>query len=88
MYCCYYYVCSINYIYRILKGILGQSGEINTETRGLLLTYKIEEAPYPKNIDKYFPPPFSIDEELKLRNDFRYFDCLHKCIIQLQKIFF
>lgn len=78
----------MNYIFRTLKGILGQSGEVNTETKGLLLTYKIEEEPYPTNIDKYFPPPFSIDEELKLRNDFRYFECLHKCTIQLQRNFF
>ncbi|VVC37803.1 Hypothetical protein CINCED_3A015729 [Cinara cedri] len=59
----------------ILKGVLGESGEINAETKGLLFTYKIQEDPYPIDIDKYFPPPFSVEEELKQRKDFRK-DCI------------
>lgn len=55
----------------VLKGVLGESGEINAETEGLLITHDIQEQPYPENIDQYFPPPFSVEEELKHRKDFR-----------------
>lgn len=64
-------------LFRILKGVLGESGDIKAETKGLLFTHKIEEEPYPKDIDQYFPPPFSVEEELKQRKDFRYFSSLH-----------
>lgn len=60
-------------IFRVLKGVLGESGEINTETLGILYTHEIEEEPYPKDIDQYFPSPFSVEEELKHREDFRWF---------------
>lgn len=64
---------------RILKGVLGESGEINAETKGILMSHNIQEEPYPKDIDQYFPPPFSVEEELKHRKDFRFCICLHKC---------
>lgn len=57
--------------FSVLKGVLGESGEINAETQGILYTHEIEEEPYPKDIDKYFPPPFSVNEELMHRKDFR-----------------
>ncbi|XP_001942877.1 DIS3-like exonuclease 2 [Acyrthosiphon pisum] len=55
----------------VLKGVLGESGKINAETEGILIAHDIQEHPYPENIDKYFPPPFSVEEELKHRKDFR-----------------
>lgn len=58
--------------FRILKGVLGVSGEINAETKGILISHDIQEDPYPNDIDQYFPPPFSVEEELKHRKDFRY----------------
>lgn len=58
-------------IFSVLKGVLGVSGEIKAETLGILHTHEIEEEPYPNDIDKYFPSPFSVEEELKHRNDFR-----------------
>jgi len=63
---------------RVLKGVLGESGKINAETEGILIAHDIQEHPYPENIDKYFPPPFSVEEELKHRKDFRYFTCDRK----------
>lgn len=57
--------------FRNLKGVLGESGEIKAETEGILITHKIQENPYPKDIDKYFPLPFLVEEELKHRKDFR-----------------
>jgi len=63
---------------RILKGVLGESGEINTETEGILIAHDIQAQPYPENIDQYFPPPFSVEEELRYRKDFRYFTYSHK----------
>lgn len=51
--------------------MLGESGDINAETKGILFTHEIEENPYPIDIDQYFPPPFSVEEELKHRKDFR-----------------
>jgi len=57
---------------RVLKGVLGESGKINAETEGILIAHDIQEHPYPDDIDKYFPPPFSVEEELKHRKDFRY----------------
>jgi len=56
-----------------LKGVLGESGKINAETEGILIAHGIQEHPYPENIDEYFPPPFSVEEELNHRKDFRYF---------------
>ncbi|KAL4084634.1 hypothetical protein QTP88_027564 [Uroleucon formosanum] len=55
----------------ILKGVLGESGKINAETEGILIAHDIQEHPYPEDIDKYFPPSFSVEEELKHRQDFR-----------------
>ncbi|XP_025193320.1 DIS3-like exonuclease 2 [Melanaphis sacchari] len=55
----------------ILKGVLGESGEINAETEGILISHDIQERPYPEDIDQYFPPQFSVEEELKHRKDFR-----------------
>ncbi|KAL5233445.1 hypothetical protein ACI65C_000855 [Semiaphis heraclei] len=55
----------------ILKGVLGESGQIKAETEGILITHDIQEHPYPEDIDQYFPPPFSVEEELKHRKDFR-----------------
>lgn len=55
----------------ILKGVLGESGEINTETEGILIAHDIQERPYPEDIDQYFPPQFSVEDELKYRKDFR-----------------
>lgn len=66
---------------RTLKGILGDSGDINAETRGLIISYNISEDPYPHDIDKYFPPPFKVEEELKHRKDFRCFIRSHVSII-------
>ncbi|XP_025424900.1 DIS3-like exonuclease 2 isoform X2 [Sipha flava] len=57
--------------YGTLKGVLGDSGDINAETRGLLMTHNISEDPYPKDIEQYFPPPFTLENELKYRKDFR-----------------
>lgn len=50
---------------------MGECGEINAETKGILVSHDIQEDPYPKDIDQYFPPPFSVEEELKHRKDFR-----------------
>lgn len=69
-------------IFRILKGVLGESGEIKAETGGILITHKIQEEPYPKDIDQYFPPPFSVEEELQHRKDFRYYLYVRKSVIQ------
>jgi len=66
-------------ISRILKGVLGESGEINAETEGILIAHDIHEQPYPEDIDQYFPPQFSVEEELKHRKDFRYLTCSHEC---------
>jgi len=55
----------------ILKGVLGESGEINAETQGILLSYDIQNEPYPKDINQYFPPAFCVEDELKHRKDFR-----------------
>lgn len=57
----------------VLKGVLGESGEINAETQGILITHEIPENPYPSDIEQYFPSPFDVEEELKHRKDFRYF---------------
>lgn len=63
----------LNCCFRILKEALGESGEINAETQGILVSHDIQEDPYPKDVDQYFPPPFSVEEELKHRKDFRLF---------------
>lgn len=67
----YIIILLINFGFRELKGVLGVSGEIKAETQGILFTHNILEDPYPKDIDQYFPPPFSVEEELNYRNDFR-----------------
>jgi exoribonuclease R len=71
----YYYVkfkiIVLTVFFRTLKGVLGDSGDINAETRGLLMTHNISEDPYPKDIEQYFPPPFTLENELKYRKDFR-----------------
>lgn len=77
MYGLLYFVYTIM-VCRILKGVLGESGEINTETEGILIAHDIQERPYPEDIDQYFPPQFSVEDELKYRKDFRYFTCSHK----------
>lgn len=69
------------WFFSILKGVLGESENVSAETKGLLLTHDIEENPYPNDIDQYFPPPFSVDEELKHRKDFRWFTSAHCCSI-------
>lgn len=61
----------LSVISRTLKGVLGDSGDINAETRALLMTHDISEDPYPNDIEKYFPSPFIVEEELKYRKDFR-----------------
>lgn len=71
-----YYLCMV--VFRYLKGVLGNSGDINAETRGLLIMYEISEDPYPNDIDQYFPPPFTVEEELQHRKDFRCFICSYK----------
>lgn len=63
--------------FRVLKGVLGVSGDINAETKGILVSHNIQEEPYPIDIDQYFPSPFSVEEELKHRKDFRYFTFFH-----------
>jgi len=68
-------------VFRILKGVLGESGQIKAETEGILITHDIQERPYPEDIDQYFPQPFSVEEELKHRKDFRYLTGSHKCYI-------
>ncbi|XP_050432140.1 DIS3-like exonuclease 2 isoform X2 [Adelges cooleyi] len=55
----------------ILKDVLGEVGEIKAETSGILMSYNISESPYPNDIKQYFPPMFSIEEELKQRKDLR-----------------
>lgn len=73
-----YFILCIPLFSRILKGVLGESGEINTETEGILIAHDIQERPYPEDIDQYFPTQFSVEDELKYRKDFRYFTCSHK----------